>query len=119
MITIALLRLENQHLTPEGKFLIGHLSRFGANIINVNRLSSNLNNLEKIDPLALYFKVKKKNFFFCKNLSQEFWFLPRYLHIKPQGNPFPNITQACKAVWLGPRSSNLDSSKLVGLRQNV
>ena len=103
------LKLENKHLCIEGKELIGHI----CNRMNKNRLSTNMDSLNKFNYSEMEeIDLKINNLLQKKQLVV--WVYDRDKLV--DGSPFLNITQACKAVGIGPRSSYLDSNKLVNKR---
>jgi hypothetical protein len=106
---IALLRLDNKHFTSEGKLLISHL----CNRMNKNRLSSNLERLNKSNQLTMA-EIELRVKTLLQKQKSGVWVFDKDVLVV--GSPFPNITKACKALGVGPRSSYLDNGKLVQKR---
>lgn len=82
--------------------------------MNINRLSTNkakLNTVLESEELDL--KVKA----LLEEPKSGVWVYDSLTLGKlVEGSPFPNITQACKALSIGPRSSYLNSGKSVNGR---
>ena len=81
--------------------------------MNKNRLTTNLDSLNKLNK----FEMEEIDFRLNTLLEKQkkgVWVYDRDLLV--EGSPFPNITQACKSLGIGPRSSYLNSGKLVNNR---
>ena len=106
---VAKLRLENKHLTPEGRELITHI----CNRINKNRMTTNISSLNKFN-LSEMEEIDLRINNLLQKSKEGVWVYDNYNLV--EGSPFLNISQACKAVGVGPRSSYLNTNKLVQKR---
>lgn len=109
---VARLRVQHKHLTPEGKYLIGQLcGRMNKNRLSTNKMLSGVEDLLDLEALELRLKA-----LLDKPVSGVWVYDHQLSNSLIVGSPFPNITQACKALGIGPRSAYLDSGKLVNKR---
>jgi hypothetical protein len=78
-----------------------------------NRLSTNLKILNKYSPAEMEY-IDLILIHLLQKPQSGVWVYDRDMLV--DGSPFPKITQACKAVGIGPSLYYLDNNKLVNKR---